>query len=225
MRVTGGSYRGRRLEVPTHAVRPATDRMREAVFNIIGAGGAELTGSRFLDLFSGSGSMAVEAASRGAAAVDLVERDPRKRPFLLRNTSFLSARVAIHITPCERFLHRVRRSASDNWNLVFADPPYAYRHKNSLLAALAGLPLSVEALVMMHVPAGETLAAPAPLVCVDRRRYGGGAVCFFRAAEREGEESHEPDTPAPPAGGTRRTGKKSPLAVDNRRGTSLASDP
>ena len=189
MRVTGGSYRGRRLEVPRHAVRPTTDRMREAVFNIVVARGVALTGTRFLDLFSGSGSMAVEAASRGATAVDLVERDRRKRPCLLRNTSFVSARVAIHITPCERYLDRARRSASGGWDLVFADPPYAYRHKNSLLAALSGLPLGADALVMMHVPAGETLSSPAPLACVDRRRYGGGAVCFFRAAATLGPEN------------------------------------
>ncbi len=184
MRVTGGSYRGRRLEVPPHALRPATDRMRQAVFNIIAARGVRLTGTRFLDLFSGTGSMAVEAASRGAAAVDLVERDPRKRPCLQRNTSFLAARVAIHITPCERFLARVQRSAPGGWDLVFADPPYPYRHKDSLLAALAGLPaLRTGALVMMHVPAGEELRAPSPLACIDRRRYGGAAVYFFRIDE------------------------------------------
>ena len=135
MRVTGGCYRGRRLEVPPRPVRPATDRMREALFNVLAARGMSLEGTHFLDLFSGSGSMAVEAASRGAASVTLVERDLRKRPCLRRNTSFVSAAVRIHISPCERFLARARPVAGCGWDLVFVDPPFAYRHKPELLAA------------------------------------------------------------------------------------------
>ena len=180
MRVTGGRYRGRRLEVPPRPVRPTTDRMREALFSVLAARGVALEGTRFLDLFSGSGSMAVEAASRGAAAVTLVERDPRKRACLQRNTSFVRAAVRIHIAPCERFLARARPAASEGWDLAFVDPPFAYRHKPELLAALRrdGL-LRAGALVMVHIPAQEGLPEAAGLTCIERRRYGGSALCFF----------------------------------------------
>jgi 16S rRNA (guanine(966)-N(2))-methyltransferase RsmD len=195
VRVTGGRYRGRRLQVPPRDIRPVTDHMREALFNVLAARGVVLDGCRFLDLFSGSGIMAVEAASRGAAHVDLVERDPRKRPYLQRNTSFVAAAVGIHVMPCERFLARARRAANGGWDLVFVDPPYAYRRKADLLAALAaGGGLRAGALVIVHTPAGEELAAPPRLPCVERRRYGGAALALFAAAEPEPERT-APDHP------------------------------
>ena len=180
MRVTGGRYRGRRLEVPPPPVRPPTDRMREALFNVLAARGVDLEGTHFLDLFSGSGSMAVEAASRGAASVTLVERDPRKRPCLRRNTSFVSAAVRIHIVPCERFLARARRAAGRGWDLAFVDPPFVHRYKREVLTLLqASNLLRDRALVLVHLPIREALPGVPGFVCLERRSYGGSAVCFF----------------------------------------------
>ena len=192
--MTGGRYRGRRLQVPPRDIRPVTDRMREALFNVLAARGAALDGCRFLDLFSGSGIMAVEAASRGAARVDLVERDPRKRPYLQRNTSFVAAAVTIHVMPCERFLARGRRAANGPWDLVFVDPPYAYRRKADLLAALAACAgVRAGALIVVHTPAGEVLAAPPRLSCIERRRYGGAALALFAAAGPDPEPAPSED--------------------------------
>ena len=184
MRVTGGRYRGRRLEVPPAPVRPTTDRMREALFNVLAARGVAMEGAHFLDLFSGSGSMAVEAASRGAASVTLVERDPRKRPCLRRNTSFVSAPVRIHISPCERFLARARRGAGDGWDLAFVDPPFAYRYRRELLATLHASALRDRALVLVHLPVQEALPGEPGFACIERRGYGGSAVCFFERVVR-----------------------------------------
>lgn len=183
VRVTGGRYRGRRLQAAPPPVRPPTDRLRAALFDVLAARGVRLPGANFLDLFSGSGSMAVEAASRGAAALTLVERDARKRACLRRNTSFVSAAVRIHIAPCERFLARARPAPGREWDLVFVDPPFAYRHKPELLAALGrGRLLRPGALVLLHLPAQEALPAAAPgLACVERRVYGGSAVGLFEA--------------------------------------------
>ncbi len=185
MRVTGGRYRGRRLEVPPPPVRPTTDRMREALFNVLAARGVVMEGAHFLDLFSGSGSVAVEAASRGAASVTLVERDPRKRTCLRRNTSFVSAAVRIHISPCERFLARARRAAGGGWDLAFVDPPFGYRYKAELLAALGdGALLRDRALVLLHLPVQEALPGAPGFACLERRRYGGSAVCIFERVVR-----------------------------------------
>ena len=184
MRVTGGRYRGRRVQVPPRDIRPVTDRMREALFNVLAARGTVLEGCGFLDLFSGSGIMAVEAASRGATTIDLVESDPRKRAFLQRNTGFVEADMAIHVMPCERYLARMRRVADGGWDLVFADPPYAYRHKSDVLTAVAACArLRAGALVVVHTPVGERLTPPPRLTWIDRRRYGGAALAFFAAAE------------------------------------------
>ena len=75
MRITGGIYRGRRIVCPPGIIRPAMDMMRESLFSILGP----LEGMSFLDLFSGSGCVGIEAASRGASLVHLVEKDRQKR--------------------------------------------------------------------------------------------------------------------------------------------------
>ena len=82
MRITGGIYRGRRITCPPGIIRPAMERMRESLFSILG----DISGVPFLDLFSGSGLVGIEAASRGAEPVHLVELDRNKRETILKNT-------------------------------------------------------------------------------------------------------------------------------------------
>ena len=77
MRITGGELRGRSIKCPDGVIRPAMDRMRESLFAILG----DLSGKSFLDLFSGSGTIAIEAVSRGASHVELVEKDKIKIQF------------------------------------------------------------------------------------------------------------------------------------------------
>ena len=79
MRITGGKLKGRIIECPDGIIRPAMDRMRESVFSILG----DLTGKSWLDLFSGSGTIAIEAASRGANPIELCEKDKIKVNTLL----------------------------------------------------------------------------------------------------------------------------------------------
>jgi 16S rRNA (guanine(966)-N(2))-methyltransferase RsmD len=85
MRITGGTLKGRRIEVPRGIIRPAMDRMRESIFAVLG----DLSGLSFLDIFSGSGIIALEAASRGAGPVEAVEMDPHKRKTLIKNVPSL----------------------------------------------------------------------------------------------------------------------------------------
>ena len=83
MRITGGELRGRIIKCPDGVIRPAMDRMRESVFAILG----DLSGKSFLDLFSGSGTIAIEAVSRGASHVELVEKDTIKIGTVLKNVA------------------------------------------------------------------------------------------------------------------------------------------
>ena len=83
MRITGGKLKGRIIKCPDGVIRPAMDRMRESVFAIIG----DLTGKSWLDLFSGSGTIAIEAASRGATDIELCEKDKIKVNTVLENVS------------------------------------------------------------------------------------------------------------------------------------------
>lgn len=180
MRVTGGDFRGQRLLVPSGKIRPATDLMRESLFNILSARGVELIDKHFLDLFSGSGSMAIEAASRGAASITLVERDHRKKKCLQHNTRFVNGSVKIRITPCERFLRRAQPPPG-GWDIVFMDPPYIYRHRSSLLAAcLRKGVLNERSFIIIHFPVGEELKSCKGLSFVDGRNYGSAQLNIYR---------------------------------------------
>ncbi|OHD68213.1 MAG: hypothetical protein A2177_06330 [Spirochaetes bacterium RBG_13_68_11] len=172
MRVTGGLYRGRLVRCPPGDIRPSMDRMRQSLFSILG----DLSGCGFLDLFSGSGIIAIEAASRGAGPLVLVEKDPRKRAIVLANVAFVEAPVEVLTMPVERFLSKDVRA----FDYVFLDPPFAFEGKESVLDAAAGH-LAVEGVVMMHLHRAERLEAARPgLEEIDRREYGQSLVIFWR---------------------------------------------
>ena len=179
MRITGGELGGSRVNVPPGVIRPAMDRMRESIFNIL----RPLDGFSFLDLFSGSGIMALEAISRGATRVTLVERDRGKRRVLLRNLEVASESVCpnprVIFTPVEAFVSREK----NRYDTIYLDPPFAYRHKADLLARTvdAGL-LEPDGRLLIHYPKGDSL--PDRLGEVERedeRSYGHSTVRFYRA--------------------------------------------
>lgn len=172
MRVTGGLYRGRQVQCPPGDIRPSMDRMRQSLFSILG----DLSGCSFLDLFSGSGIIAIEAASRGAGPLVLVERDPRKRRTLLKNTSFVEARVEVLTMPVERFLKQDTRA----FTYAFLDPPFVFEGKEAVLDATVGH-LAPGGVVLMHLHRAEPLEAVRPgLEEIDRREYGQSLVVFWR---------------------------------------------
>ena len=90
MRITGGVLRGRIIKCPDGIIRPAMDRMRESVFSILG----DLSGKSFLDLFSGSGTIAIEAVSRGASQVELCEKDKIVNSCKIFKNSFVTTRYS-----------------------------------------------------------------------------------------------------------------------------------
>ena len=94
MRITGGKLKGKNIKCPGGVIRPAMDRMRESVFSILG----DLTGKSFLDLFSGSGTIAIEAVSRGASQVELCEKDKIKVNTVLENVSITEKDVGVKMT-------------------------------------------------------------------------------------------------------------------------------
>lgn len=182
MRITGGSLCGRRLEMPHGIIRPAMDRMRESVFAILG----DLTGLSFLDIFSGSGIIALEAASRGANPIEAVEMDSLKRQTLLRNVSISPVRIHCHFMSAELFVKRAKRS----FDIIFCDPPFPYRFKQQLVLSIANSPLMVEkSLLLIHRPREDNFDAPLrPLTLEDRREYGRSIVDFYRKLGTDGTD-------------------------------------
>lgn len=176
LRVTGGLYKGRIVEVPRGdlEIRPAMDRMRESVFSILG----NLSGMSFLDLFSGSGIIALEASSRGASPVVCIERDRAKLKTLIRNVSISKDRIECHALPVERFVLRCERQFS----IVFCDPPFPYEHRAALIASIAEKRLLEEGgFLLMHFPRGDVLPDRSlDLELSDERVYGGSYVRIYR---------------------------------------------
>jgi len=129
-RIVAGSHRGRRLETPSGATtRPTTDRVREALFSALTswAGTADappedaLAGLAFLDLYAGSGAIGLEAASRGAAPVLLVESDARTAALARRNVASTALSANVRAMSVETL---ARTSADQPYDVAFADPPY-----------------------------------------------------------------------------------------------------
>lgn len=179
LRITGGTLKGRRIEVPKgdFEIRPAMDRMRESLFSILGP----LDGRSFLDLFSGSGIIALEAASRGASPVACVERDRGKLGLLIQNVSMAVERIDCHCVPVERFVLRCERA----YSVVFCDPPFPYAHKADLVRSIAdhGL-VEPGGLLLIHYPSEETLPqSHGNLVMSDEREYGRSVVRFYQRSK------------------------------------------
>lgn len=126
MRITGGELRGRLLRVPDTGLRPTQERVREAIFSSLAA---YIPGSRFLDLFAGSGAVGLEAWSRGATEVQWVEERRKTFRVLQKNVETLCghdiARSACHSGDVFAFLGRAGRDREKPFDVVFADPPYA----------------------------------------------------------------------------------------------------
>jgi len=129
VRITGGILRGRKVSVPAGIIRPSMDRMRESVFACLG----DIAGLSFLDIFSGSGIIALEAASRGASLIEAVEQDKLKRKILLDNVSISPRRINCRFMPAELYVKRARNP----FDIIFLDPPFPYKYKWELIEMIA----------------------------------------------------------------------------------------
>jgi len=174
MRITGGTLSGRQVKVPPGIIRPAMDMMRESIFMILG----DLDGKSFLDLFTGSGIIALEAASRGAQNIEAVEFDPLKRKMLLENVKISPVRINCRFMPAELYIKRSKQP----FDIIFCDPPFIYKFKNNLITAIFSSPLvKKDSLVLLHRPRNETVGIDfSVLQLVDHREYGRSVVDFLK---------------------------------------------
>ncbi len=130
MRVITGMYKGRILRtVKDLSVRPATDRVKKTIFDML-TNRMVLEGASVLDLFAGSGSLGIEALSRGAAHVTFVETNADALGFIEQNIAMLGCENTTEIL-CQDAMQFLRRS-QDEYDLIFADPPYAYDETSTI---------------------------------------------------------------------------------------------
>lgn len=181
MRITGGVLGGRIVDVPSGEIRPSMDRMRESVFACLG----NITGCSFLDIFSGSGIIALEAASRGASYIEAVEQDKLKRKTLIENVSISPVRINCRFMPAELYVQRVKKS----FDIIFLDPPFPYQFKWELVSNIAASYLvSNGTKILIHRPRPDYLKTEIlNLDRIDTREYGRSVVDFFSCNSREKE--------------------------------------
>jgi 16S rRNA (guanine966-N2)-methyltransferase len=174
VRVIAGTRRGRPLVTPRgRATRPTSDRVREALFSILG----DVSGLRVLDLFAGSGALGIEALSRGAAEATLIDSAPAAIAAIRRNLKTLELQASASRQDARAFLQRAR-SGAEQYDLVFIDPPY--RSASGLAAELS------TALMPVLAPGGRVVAESdrrAPLKLdlplLDERRYGDTLIRIY----------------------------------------------
>ena len=174
MRVIGGQWRGRTLVAPRgRDTRPTADRVREALFSILG----DVAGARVLDLFAGSGALAIEALSRGASEATLVDSSPAAVAVIRRNLAALGVDAEVVRQRASVYLERAR-AGGRQYDLVFLDPPYHQasvlgRELSEALVAVLGQGARVAAESDRRVP----LELELPLL-VDRR-YGDTLIRIY----------------------------------------------
>ena len=183
VRITGGVHRGRRLRLPRSAnLRPTSDRVRSAVFSILGTD--RLRDAPALDLYAGSGVLGLEALSRGASGAVFVESDARRCRHIrdALEALGLAARGSVHNGKVERILGTL---TSGGFRVVFADPPYALTDWRPLMRLLNRAELLAEGAVVVAEHRHDTGLADEydGLALLTRRRYGDTAISIYEKGE------------------------------------------
>lgn len=174
VRITAGTLRGRRLNVPPRDVRPTSERARQAFFNIVSD---RISGAKFLDLFAGSGVFSFEAVSRGASGATAVDSDRRSVEAITRTAKEWNAPVTAVAGDVPRTLAKL----NDAFDIVYADPPYDYEAYDDLLAAIDSAPLAPEPLVAIEhrKRTNPFTNEPSRLRFQRRAEYGEVWITFF----------------------------------------------
>ena len=182
MRIIAGDLRGRRLKAPRgQAIRPTSDRAREALFGILEHGTPTVRGARFLDLFCGTGAVGLEAYSRGADEVLLVENERAALQLAQANLAQLGSPPGIRLLAQDATR---LGPAPRPFDLAFLDPPY----RSGLAgAALQGLLrygwLGADTRIVVELAATDDLELPGGYLVERERRYGSTKFLFLRLSE------------------------------------------
>lgn len=173
MRITGGILTNRLVKCPKGVIRPAMDRMRVSIFSIL----KDMSGFSFLDLFSGSGVCALEAASRGACPVCLVEKDALKFGTILENVAMADIEISCKRMSVELFIKRNKEA----FDYIYIDPPFPYKFHSQLLQQIAISQTAKEgSVILMHRPKEKNYPTPQGLEKVDERSFGRSIVDFYK---------------------------------------------
>lgn len=181
MRVIAGSAKGRRLYAPKgKAIRPTSDRVKEAIFNIIGP---EVNNKQVLDLFAGTGSLGIESISRGAKGAYFVDSEPSAIELTNKNLEVtgLQDKAVVIKADVDKALKRLAKGGLE-FDLIFLDPPYriSVSFLDAILLMLASSLLSDDGLLVLEHSTKTTARSVEGLEIDSTRVYGDTAVTFYR---------------------------------------------
>lgn len=181
MRVIAGKLGGRQLvSFSADHLRPTTDRIKGSIFNKLSG---EIEGIRVLDLFSGTGSLSIEAHSRGAKSVVAVESNPKSLKILRQNLAGLEILDGIEVLPLDVFKY-LSRYEGEPFSIILVDPPFTQVLADKVLQALASSKaIGTGSKVIIEAGKREKVAQSyPPLERIDQRDYGDKSVSFFSCA-------------------------------------------
>jgi 16S rRNA (guanine966-N2)-methyltransferase len=186
MRIVAGKFRSVPIEAPQGLeTRPTSDRVRQALFNVLehGAPQFDFAGARVLDLFAGSGALGLEALSRGAAFALFIEERAEARAAIRRNVE------ALNLTGVTKIWRRDATKLGPAqtlapFDLIFCDPPYGKGlGELALEAAAGGGWVAPGAIAVLEDRAGLAIALPAPFEMLDSRDYGDTQIVIGKSVE------------------------------------------
>lgn len=179
MRIIAGKFRGRKLTCPKLVTRPTLDRVREALFSILG----DVSDANVVDFYAGSGALGLEALSRGASHVTLVEADRQAAQVIRKNVEGWGIEGAYRVVECAAAKSRSWLSKPAPIDLVLADPPWKISQEAAVTVpqVVKGL-LSPSAIVVLGHASRDVLALEpdSGLEQYDSRAWGDSALSFFR---------------------------------------------
>ena len=177
MRIVGGNFSGRVLRAPAGAAtRPTSEKVRQAVFNILGS----VSGDQVLDLFAGSGALGIEALSRGAAHATFVDAARPAVTAIRDNLRGLGLEDRATVVSGDAVAGAARQLPAAPWRLVFVDPPYRSDLATRAVLALPAEQLAPDAVIVIeHDRRNAPPDALGSLLRTDQRRYGDTLISFF----------------------------------------------
>ncbi len=193
MRIISGRFRGRRLaSFDADHIRPTTDRVKESIFNKLQG---YFEGARVLDLFSGTGNLALESLSRGATYVEAVEMSRKSIAIIQKNIELLEVEKNEIRVVCDDVLKYLRSNKGPHFDIVLCDPPFTKAMADEVLKALVESPVvGPETIVMIEASSheivnekyecsGQDANVTQPLIRFDQKDYGDKKISYF---QREG---------------------------------------
>lgn len=185
MRIIAGSAKGRNLATPAGVTRPTSDRTREGIFSSLESEIGTCEGISFLDLYGGTGAVGLEALSRGAADVVVIEKDVKAANVCKENYELVKSdtygKFAVHRMSVDAYLE-MDHSSDMKFDVIYLDPPYDFSNgtiEKVLLKIIEKNLLKPDAVVIVERSSrGQPFAWPEALIAKKERKYGEGTVYF-----------------------------------------------